>query len=328
MSELGLDNSRLWRRPIILRPFINGAFSFGIAFLPLILLLLLVRLFLIGNLEGWWRTHFADPVLPAFIRTMARFDGNAAIAIFVAALVVLLFNRLVLILPILTLRFASKTWMGAANAEGVIQDVRAKLRGLFSDDTEKIALYQAQLGESKPVASHKRMQALGCGGCLVGSLWSVVSIIVGWCFHLAIFDALLRLFVKEENVTTLIQTMGPSVLGWRFQKQAFGVDLGGRSWEFAIALGLLIVLGWVINNTSESGRTLPSGFGPTPVVIFIFGCFLCWFFLEAVFLLYLIYSVALELLRLNVWRFLGRPLHLTIRGKWRFAHPRINYPSN
>lgn len=325
MSE-SLDNSRQWRR-IFLGPFLNVALHFAFGFLPVILLLLLVRLLLIGNIEGWWRTYFADPVLPVLMRTIAYFDGNAAIAILVAALVVLLFQRVVIVFPAMMFRFAGKIWMGSADSEGVIQDVRAKLRGLFSDDTEKIALYQAQLGESKPVASHKRMQALGCGGCLAGSLWGAASVIVGWCLHLAIFDALLRLFVKKENVAALMQTMEPSEPGWRFQEQAFGIDLGGRSWEFALALGLLIVLGWLISNISVSGWTLPNGFGMTPGAIFIFGCFLCWFFLEAVFLWYLLCYVALEMLRVNIWRFLGRPLHLTIRGKWRLSHPKISVPS-
>jgi hypothetical protein len=271
----------------------------------------------------WWHVNVADPVFGAILSLLVATHGQVVAVLATLALAhwtLMRINRTISGFGFQ--KMAKQPQTVQENLIGQMENVQGKLKRLFSDDIEKIALFGGKVGADQPERKAANPLSLGCLGCLPGLLWSLLSVPVVFMLSLAIYDGVLRLTVTPDSVDSLtafaanrnlsLQTLLPiqnSVL-------LFGtitVNLADRS---LILTGLLAVIGlatWYVNNISTSGWTLPRLINRYPLYGYILMMAICYLFLNSALLIFGSCWALYSLIYAVLAKFFFRPFFLRLR---------------
>jgi hypothetical protein len=278
---------------VVLFQLLGGVLAFGF----FLLAFWIAGWFGFDDPEGWWRRVFAQPIRERLAAADAAWGGGTALL--AAGVGVVVLAKAIMFVPMALLELISRSFM-ETQSDRMLRDVRERLRSLFSEDTERIAVYEARLGKSSGGGSFRSLQLLGCGGCLFSIVWVAVSSPVQFGVRMGVCDSIRRIFLPADG------TPRSDVLG-------FGAD--ERTWQLALAVGAVTLLRWVIKNVSPSGHTLPAGLPRIVWVSFAVSIAVCWLTLPSVFLVVMLFTAAVDTVLFLVG-FVARRAYLSLRGTW------------
>lgn len=279
---------------------------------------------LLSNIRIWWHVQFADPILVWLLYVLEATQRQPVIALAIIALghwIIIRINRII----------SSFGFRKAVRQQGTAQEnlitqmesVQGKLKRMFSDDVEKIALFGGKMTEDHKEATIINPVSLQCLGCLPSLIWGLISAPIMFMFGLAVYDGVLRVFVTQESAASLLapgdsrlsqlQTLVP-VADTAVLPGGIAVKLAERSLTLTAILFVIILAGWLVNNISISGWTFPRFHNLSPVVGNILLAIICYLFLNSALLIFTISWTSYSLIYLVLTKFLLRRPYLRLRA--------------
>lgn len=225
----------------------------------------------------------------------------------------------------------SNPFLPGENIVAEMEDVQGKLKKLFADDIQKIALFGG--GERVEIRVTNPAVA-GCMGCLPGFMWAVLSWPLLMAIGLAFYDGLLRLFASSEGAATLLVSAGSHAAELRAmlplgRNVSVGflpaIALSERSLPLTGILFSVGLLSWFVMGISNSGRTVPRMAKLSPVCAYCVSMVLTYFYLNAAILIFATCGVSYSLFYGLLRRVLLNPLYLWVRSataRWRILKKR------
>lgn len=310
---------RLWGLIlIVLVPFVLYGFY---KFLPMAWHGLFAFLF---NIKIWWHVHIADPILIGMLYILEATHRQPVAAIMIIALAHWAIIRINRVISSLGFRKAAKQ-QGSLQENLITQmeNVQGKLKRMFSDDVEKIALFGGKMTEDHQEATVTNPISLQCLGCLPTLVWALISAPIMFMISLAIYDGIVRLFVDHESAASLLvhadprlselQTLVPVADSMALAGGVF-IHLSGRSLALTAILFVILYAGWFVNNISISGWTLPKLTNFSPIVGNVLMMLISYLFLNSALLIFAISWAAYSLIYMVLTKFLFRRLYLRLRA--------------
>jgi hypothetical protein len=275
------------------------------------------------GIRGWWHVKVADPVFGAILYLVFITHGQLVLTVAIIALAhwtLLRINRTISVIGFQ--KMAKQPQSVQENLIGQMENVQGKLKRLFSDDIEKIALFGGKISGDQPERRAGNPFSMGCLGCLPGMLWSIISVPVIMMVGVAIYDGVSRLFVTPDSVdsltafaanrnlvlTTLLPLQDSVLLFGRFT-----VHLADRSLILTALLAAIGLATWSVNNISTSGWTWPRLVNRYPAFGYIILMALCYVFLNSALLIFASCWATYSLIYTILAKFLFRPFFLRAR---------------
>jgi hypothetical protein len=199
-----------------------------------------------------------------------------------------------------------------------IESAQARLRTVFADDIEKIALYGgAYEGTGRKHTAGLSTAFLGCGLMI---LWAGLSMPVIVLLGLSVIDGISRLFgPADPSVIYLSGADSPRLLPLMRDFLMFGrtFRLADRSFILTLAMGTVGCL-IALLNVSRSGWRIPE-LRRVPILAFGATLILCYFVLDTGLLLFGAFALSYSLALMLAQTFFIRPLWIEISGRFRWG---------
>ncbi|HEY3028261.1 MAG TPA: hypothetical protein VGJ55_19090 [Pyrinomonadaceae bacterium] len=275
------------------------------------------------GLKVWWHVRVADPIFKGLIYLLLATRGQALAALAAIAFAYWLLGRIVGAISTLGFRkMAKQPQILQETIIGQMENVHVKLKRLFADDIEKIALFGGRISsdQSEPVSGNPLY--VGCLVFLPGIVWIAFAIPVMTMIGVAVYDGVLRLFVTPESVNSLLAAAGSNADNLRailpihpsLSLGIFTVNLSDRSMALAAILCAVGLLNWGVTSISASGWTLPRLATPFPVLTFMLVIVISYLILNSALLIFAISTVTYSLIYNILTRCLFRPLSLRAKA--------------
>jgi hypothetical protein len=268
---------------------------------------------------SWWQVRVADPIFKSLIKTLIATHGRVLTTLGAAALALWLAGWLVGSVSRVFLRnIANFQQTVQEDIIGQMENVQGKLKKLFADDIEKIALF----GGSQPEKKLGNPGNFALFGCLQMLLWVAISLPIGFMMGVALYDALVRLFVMPDPDESLLASAGSNIEDLRailpIEKSVtiawvLTVNLSERSLALAAILCAMGFILWFVVGISNSGWTFPKPVNSAPLILYVSSAILCYFFLSSAFLIFAIFNLSYQLIYAVLVKFLFKPLYLRAR---------------
>jgi hypothetical protein len=270
-----------------------------------------------GGFRMLWQRRVADPVFQTFIHILILVRGQVLGALALMALMYWLITRSFRAVSRFTLRVALHQRLKfQENIIGQMESDQGKLKKLFADDIEKIALFG---GGEKAEARSGNPALAGYLGWLPSFLWFLIATPILSLISIAFYDGLIRLFTGSEPDTSLLSSAGShadelSAILPIGKTVSLGylptIVLGDRSLLLTAILFVMGLLVWFALGISISGRTLPRLTKVSPLIPFCFSTILSYFFLKSAILIFAITALTCSLVFGLLSKFFLTPLYL------------------
>lgn len=277
---------------------------------------------LLADIRGWWHTQVADPIFEAMIQVLVSRRGDVLATLVTIALAYWSLSRIALNISMLTFRnLAKQPQIMQENVIAQMENVHSKLKGLFADDVEKIALFGGKINRHQPEIRSR--DPFGCLGCIPGMLWMAFALPISFMIGLATYDGIVRLFVAPEPADSLLISARrhaeelSAILPIENTVSLAGVlttNLSDRSLALTVVLFAIGTTTWFINNISNSGWTLPRLANSQPALVYLTTTVLSYFFLDSALLIFATSNLSYNLLYNIFMKFLFRPLYLRAKA--------------
>lgn len=276
-----------------------------------------------GGVRWWWHLRVADPIFQLMVKAISASHDNVLIAIGLVALGSWVFIRCTAGLSLSAIRTAdTQRQKIPERVVGQMEDIHAKLKKLFADDLEKIALFGGLSGE-KAETAHGDTRGVGPTGCLVGIGWMLIAWPLSFVVGLAIYDGVVRLFSLPDSTTSLLASAGTraaelgALLPLAKTASIAGlvtVNLGARSLLLTLVAGFLGFLLWLLNSISNSGWTFPRVIDSSPLLAYLITLGFTYMFLTSALLIFACWSLTYSILAVALSKFVLRSQMLRIRA--------------
>lgn len=266
--------------------------------------------------RAWWHVHFAEPVFNLMVRALGLAGGDPVYALAWIALGYWLMLKLVGYTGAPVLRgMLRQSHDATENVISEFETAHGKLRKLFADDIEKMALYGGAY-ETEGKTSRTSMAA-GCSGCSIAILWSAISGPLSMMTVLAIMYGVERVFEGKTPLRPLFGNASSSMLAHvgSIPKAAwagFALYLDQRSLALTIAVGVLGYFVWLLAGMSSSGWTLPRITQAGPLLTYTMLIVLSYWFLSTAFLIFGLWCLGYSLAWSLLSKFWFRPAWLRV----------------
>lgn len=274
------------------------------------------------GIRGWWQVKVADPVFGAILYLVFITHGQLVLTLAIIALAhwtLLRISRSISVIGIQ--KMAKQPQFVQENLIGQMENVQGKLKRLFSDDLEKIALFGGKVSSDQPERRAGNPFSMGCLGCLPGLLWSIISVPLIMMVGVAIYDGVWRLFVTPDSLASLTafaakRNLVLPTLPLQDSVMLFGkftVHLADRSLILTALLAAIGLATWSVNNISTSGWTWPRLVNRYPAFGYLILLMLGYVFLNSALLIFASCWATYALIYTILVKFLFRPLFLRAR---------------
>jgi hypothetical protein len=313
--ERGASVMRIVVLVVVLVLFLFGAYKI----IPWLLQLLQA---VFAGFRSWWQAQFGEPIFRLLVYVLLKTRGDVATTLAITACVSFLLNEIFFsIFRLLSFKLARSHTVAQEDVIAQMNDIQGKLRKLFGEDVEKIALFCS--GRSKDSRASLTPSYVFFSGCLPMALWCVISWPLMFFIGLAVYDGVVRLFIKPQTAALMLAAAGDHAaemqpfLPIKTSNSLFGLftfALTDRNLTLTMILFAVGIVAFLVGSVSKSGWTVPRVTDPVPVIMYVASALLSYIFLDAALLIFAIFYLSCVLIY-GCWiKFVYRPIQLRLQS--------------